>query len=385
MQTVKKIAIVSFFVMCGRVLYAQPVAFDYKMINDFKIYKDARQANLFYYEPANFILSANENQKPDFKLLQMRYTGTRAAGDNGKIKFTNILQFKITADAQYIKNLQPIKARLQQQVANAVLKQLPVTKFESLLVYAPARNVDSNLVLLTKGYSEGMENMGNSNNSNWSERIYSIRLSDEDAQLIETALKDKQAAISMSYAFYSTFSAEKISDFTATLNNRVNKQLLQYFDSAAITNKDSLLKNLLVKADVVPVTADLEKFPDLVQKFDINEKIPPRYPLFDVYCYDFNNAIRPDLFEKKIDIEVTSVNGSVLLFNTTFKQSQPDTYAKSIRFPYAVRFDKPFRYRVTEINLEGEKLAADWVTRNSWSEIIDITSKVNKAVITIEN
>ena len=377
MRLTKKILALSLTYLSQMGIYAQPVAFDYQVINEYKLYRDARLQNVFYYEPANFIISVNENQKPDFKLLQMRYTGTRAAGDNGKMKFTNILQFKIIADGRYIQNLQAVKAQLQRKTGNVNLKPLPVTKFESILVYTPARNIDSNLVLLTRGYTEGVDNTGTSNSSNWAERIYSIRLSDEDAQLIETALKDKQAAISMSYAFYTTFSAEKISSFTSTLNNRVDKKILAYFDSSLISNKDSLLKNILVKADAIPITVELEKFPDAVQKYDINEKIPPRYPLFDVYCYDFNNELRPDLFEKKIDIEVTSVNGSVIQFNAVFKKTQSDTYAKSIRFPYAVRFDKPFRYRVTEINLEGEKLITEWIIRNTWTEIIDITSKGN--------
>jgi hypothetical protein len=94
-----------------------------------------------------------------------------------------------------------------------------------------------------------------------------------------------------------------------------------------------------------------------------------------VYCYDFNNAIRADLFAKRIEISATSVNGSEIYHTSTFKQSQPDEYAKSIRFPYAVRFDKPYKYRITEITQEGDVVSSGWIERTSWSDIIDITTK----------
>ena len=113
---------------------------------------------------------------------------------------------------------------------------------------------------------------------------------------------------------------------------------------------------------------------------DINEKLPAKYPLFDVYCYDFNNALRADLYAKKIEIKATSLNGAEISTSFSFRASQPERYTRSIRFPYAVRFDKPFYYRVTEITLDGEAHMTPWIEKKEWSELLDITSAPHKIV-----
>jgi hypothetical protein len=353
---------------------AQPLAFDYQVIAGCKIFKDAKAMNVFYYEPFGYKLATASYGKPAFTLLQMRYTGTQAAGTKGRIRYNNILQFKMALEDSALQRLQTAKALLQKSVPHLFLKPMPVVKFQSLLVYAPANNADSSLSFFTTGYTEGSEK-ADGTSSYWSERTFSIRLSDEDAQLVEAALKTGQAAISVSYAFFTTFSAQGISQFSATQNNRVQKKLRAYFDSSLVSSKDSLLYNVLLKADALPIVIDLERWPGAIQKTDINEKLPPAYPLFDVYCYDFNNAIRADLFAKRIEISATSVNGSEIYHTSTFKQSHPDEYAKSIRFPYAVRFDKPYKYRITEITKEGDVESSGWIERTSWSDIIDITTK----------
>ena len=48
---------------------------------------------------------------------------------------------------------------------------------------------------------------------------------------------------------------------------------------------------------------------------------------------------------------------------------------------YAVKFDKPFYYRVTEINNDGEKKMTEWVQKKEWSEILDITSSPDKVIV----
>ncbi len=357
---------------------AQPVAFDPLVINGCKLYKDAKAMNVFYYQPFDYKLATNKNGKPAFSLLQMRYTGTQASGDKGSIRFRNILQFKMGIDAAAIQQLAEIKTIIKRSVPNLLLKPLPVTKFESLLVYTPVNNADSSLKFFTNGYTEGSDESSSISNSYWSERTFSIRLSDEDAQLMEAALKLKQAAISMSYAFFTTLSAKNAASFIATINNRVSKKVMAHFDSSLTNNPDTLMQNVLMKADAVAISIDTERWPDALQKIDINEKLPPAYPLFDVYCYDFNNAIRPDLYAKRIEISATSVNGNLIYHSSLFKQSQPDLYVRSIRFPYAVRFDKPYKYRTTEINLEGEAISSEWIEQHSWNDIIDITTPQKK-------
>lgn len=156
---------------------------------------------------------------------------------------------------------------------------------------------------------------------------------------------------------------------------------MDFFESEVKNQTDSALKITMVKADVVSLSVNVKDWPSVIQKVDINEKVPARYPLFDVYCYDFNNDLRPDLYVKKVEIKATSVNGSDVISVFSFKQSQPELYAKSIRFPYAVRFDKPFYYRVTEINADGDVAATEWKQKKEWNELLDITSPPDKVVV----
>lgn len=181
----------------------------------------------------------------------MRYTGTRTSADVGRIKLRNLLQFKIDREASINQQLEAIKTSLQRHGASIILKPLPVTKFETVLVYTPTGEADTAAILLTNGYTEASLD-SSLNKSAWNERIFTIRLSDVDAQLIEAALKNKQAAISLSYAFYTSFSAKGASSIAVTTNGRVNKKALAYFNSANVTNKDSLFKKCNCKGRCYP-------------------------------------------------------------------------------------------------------------------------------------
>ena len=358
-------------------IQAQPKGVDIQTINGCKVYSDAKNDNVFYYDPFGYRLATDRNGKPVLSLLQMRHTGTVATGNSGNIKYRNILQFKIEMDQSANEQLQAVKKILQRTVPNAVLKPLPVARFESLLVYAPANNADSSLKLLTNGHTENGSETSPLNASYWTERNFSIRLSDADAQLIATALENKSTAVSMSYAFYTGFSSEGLSSFSATINGQLSPRVLDHFDSTLVKNDDTTIQTVLVKADAVPINADTGRWPEVIKKIDINEKLPPSYPLLDVYCYDFNNAVRNDLYSKKIEVRATSVNGTDIFTSLSFKETQPDVYAKSIRFAYAVRFDRPFYYRVTDFTKDGEMKTGDWKERREWTEMLDITSTVS--------
>src|SRR6476661_5151969 len=126
---------------------AQPVAFDYQVINNHKIFKDAKAMNVFYYEPFGYKLATGPDGAPIFTLLQMRYTGTQASGDKDRIRYRNILQFKMQVQDSAVQTLQAIRTILQTAPHQLFLKPMPVTKFQSLLVYTPVNNTDSALTI----------------------------------------------------------------------------------------------------------------------------------------------------------------------------------------------------------------------------------------------
>ncbi len=362
---------------------AQPSLASVQIIADQKIYRDVKQPNTFYYMPADFRLVTNAAGKPEFSLLQMRYTGTRAAGDENIIKYNNLLQFHVSVDfSSYLKKIAEVRTALQKIYPAVEMKVMPVKKFFSVLVFAgtSASGPSDSGQLVKTSYAEAVDENAPINNSYWNDRIVSIRLNDNDAQIVESALRNHQSIMSFSYAMYTAFSEMDMADVNIYGDKNLTKQVKDFFAEKIKNQKDSTLHIMMMKADAININVDIEKWPVLVQKIDLNERVPARYALFDVYCYDFNNELRPDLYAKKIDIKATSVNGSDVVTSFSFKGNQPDIYAKSIRFQYAVRFDKPFYYRVTEISKEGEVSPTLWKEKKEWSEILDITSTPDKVI-----
>jgi hypothetical protein len=368
--------------LCCQQAGAQPSLASMQVLAEQKIYKDVKLPNVFYYMPADYKLVTNTAGKPEFTLLQMRYTGTRAGGDQQTIKFNNLLQFHVSVDETYANKMSALRAAVKKINAAADLRLMPVKKFSSVLVFAgtTAGSPDS-LQLIKTSYAEAVDENASVNSSYWNDRIINIRLNDNDAQIVESALRNHQSVMSFSYAMYTVFSEMDMSDVNVTGDKNMADQVRNYFADEIKNQRDSSLHITLLKADAISISPDLDKWPALIQKIDINEKMPARYALFDVYCYDFNNNLRPDLYAKKIEIKATSVNGSEITTAFSFKGSQPDIYAKSIRFPYAVKFDKPFYYRVTEINKDGDASSTEWKEKKEWSEILDITSTPDKIII----
>jgi len=365
---------------------AQPSLVSSQIILGQKIYKDSKLPNIFYYVPFDYKLIADDSGKPEFSLIQMRYTGSRATGDAGAAKFNNLLQFHVVVDQSMQKKIAEIKTTLRKIVASAELRPLPVRKFSSVLVFAGTGNAETedSLHLIKTSYAEAADPNASENNSYWNDRIISLRLNNNDAQVVESAIKNHQSVMSFSYAIYSVFSEKGMEDIAIYGDKKIAKKVKDFFAGEINNQKDSALQILMVKADVIDLNPDAGKWPSLIQKIDINEKVPAKYPLFDVYCYDFNNELRPDLYSKKIEIKATGVTGAFITTSFSFMGSHPDTYAKSIRFPYAVKFDKPFFYRVTEINNDGEASITEWKEKKEWSELLDITSSPDKIITKIK-
>ncbi|MBP8951825.1 MAG: hypothetical protein KBI47_05510, partial [Armatimonadetes bacterium] len=93
-----------------------------------------------------------------------------------------------------------------------------------------------------------------------------------------------------------------------------------------------------------------------------------------VRCYDFNNELRPDLYEKQVEIAAQSVAGGEARLTVIFESGRPDLYARTVRFPVGVRLDQPYRFRVIEIGQDGSETAGEWVERESWAQMLDVTS-----------
>ena len=365
--------------------HCQPSIHSSFMIGDESIFKDVKKTNLYYFTPFDYKLVTDVSGKPFLTLTQMRYTGKQSTGDAGTIKYNNLLQFKIAVDGSQQRKVMALKTSLKALNASAELQMLPVRKFFSVLVFASSSGstlaTTDSVNLIKVSLTEATDENAIINNSYWNERTVSLRLSNVDAELVESALRNNQSIMSFSYAIYTAFAEKTSADIRVTGQGKIKKQLSDYFQNEINPAKDTAVRLALIKADAIELGVDIKRWPSAIVKVDINERVPARYALFDVYCYDFNNELRPDLLEKKIEIKAIGVSGSEIATTYSFKQSRPDVYAKSIRFSYAVKFDKPFYYRISEINNDGEATTTEWIQRNEWSEILDITSSPEKIIV----
>ena len=366
-------------IVAGETLQAQPMSSSSLVVEGEKLYRDSKNNNLLYYLPPSYDLLYAADGKPPFTLIRMRYTGTVTTGDKGVNKYHNLVQFRVGIAPDHVRQINDLKAVLKRMYPRAELRMMPVRKFSSLLVFAGTDGADTAHLIQT-GYAEPTDENAEVNNSYWNERVVSFRINNNDAQLVETALRNRQAAMSLSYAFYTNMNGSKNDDTSVYRDGRLDNTAKTFFRQQEDNDKDTSSLLAMVKADVIPIMVDVQRWPDAIQQTDINERIPAKYPLLDVYCYDFNNELRPDLYAKKVEIKAISVNGSEISTTFSFRQNKPDQYAKSIRFGYAIRLDKPYSFRITEITNDGDMQAGEWTSRKEWSELLDITSPPDKVV-----
>lgn len=368
------------------------------------VYGDDLRADLFYYPPGELALATTSGSKPDLHFLQLRYTGNVSSGDSGTTISRSLLSFRIVmagptpAQVQAAKNAL-IAAGLGR---NLELRPLPIRRMEAALVYAPVTHpaelstasplstpaaeaspspTPAPAQTLPAGHFEQVEDASREDgNSYWTERIYTLSLDPQASQVFWETLQRGQVALSIAYAFYSIGVGpdnplEELSgspELVAELRRHIGAR--RAADSAADGRRPPVY---LVRAGATAITLEAQRWTELFRRIDVNQQnAPPGYALLDVYCYDFNNALRPDLYEKQVEIVAQGVAGRRVTLFAAFNRNQPDLYSRSLRFPVAVRMDRPLRYRVHEVDADGTERISAWQERASWTEMIDVTTQM---------
>ena len=360
--------------------HAQPLSTSKQVFGDLQIYRDDKNEKLYYYAPGALKLAMESDGKPRFQLLEMRYTGSSAYGDNGERRFLNIVQFTVSMEQATAEALKAVKKQLP--TSDVDLRPLPVRSIEGFLV-APVGEGNERASYKKIGKDGSFQAEGQSGTSDkhgfWTERTFTLKLDNHEAQLLWEQVAKGQLALSFAYSFYANMISRGEGDVTAK-ENGVRASEFEVAQKDHLTT-DTLLITHLVKADAFPVGVDVEKWPDLLKRIDINEGIPPAYAALEVRCFDFANDLRPDLSLKGIDIVATGVGGQPITIPTQkFLSGEPDLFAKQIRFPYAVKLTQPYRYRVIEYTVDGDKDVSEWKTVQMWASHLDITTPAKDQV-----
>jgi len=341
------------------------------------LYQDDARPTRWYYAPAELKVAADADGKPDFHFLDMRYMGSAVSRDQGAFTTRSLVTFRVKLPRASAEELTRAARELAGTAGGPVeIRPFPVRRIETALIYASIGSPDT--TALPPGRFESSEDgaSGPTGESYWAERVYTMGLDDLTAQAFRAALEKGQVYLSLGYAFVGpalasdwgmgelTGSSELVSELRKSLQAAGAK------DSAAA---DSVRLHV-VRAGAIEIALDTKRYPDLMRRVDLNDRAPPGYAALDVYCYDFNNELRPDLAEKEVEIDAEGVTGKRVKLSASFTSTQPDLYSSGIRFPVAVRLDRPYRYRVHEIKNDGSEHAGPWRESASWSRILDVTS-----------
>jgi hypothetical protein len=251
---------------------------------------------------------------------------------------------------------------------------------EAALVYTPLvpAGQTASAAALPEGHFESEAESGRTTSATfWQERVYTISLDNHTATLFWDALHQGQTVLSFSYAFLAPGIGpdEPLAELTGTpeLLAALRKQLAPSKDEAQDSD-DKPTQSYIVHAGSVAVEVDAEKWPELFVEADLNEGAPPGYAVLEVRCYDFNNELRADLAEKQVEIRAEGVTGREATLFAVFESDQPDLYVQHVRFPVAVRLDRPYRVRVTEVAVDGTETPDEWIQMDSWARMLDITT-----------
>lgn len=365
---------ISVFYLKGQPILDQPLN-----VQGLTVYPDIALSDVYYYAPSSLSLSVGQDGKPNFKLTMIRYTGTALTSNQGTKRFNNITQFKIVMKSVDTKILESVQTQLTKK-SKTRLFPLKIKRIETQLIYTEINpeGLKQNNQKLESGVFETTQDNLSNENAYWTERYYTIRLSNESAQLLERTLEKGQTIIGFNYAFITEGVSKKQSEVNIQTNAPELEQVQTIKEQIKADTLMTKLDNYAVFSDAFQVTIDTKKHSDLIQKIDLNaERLPADYAGLEIRCYDFNNGIRKDLDAKRIEIEAEGITRNALVLQRfTFSNLQSDIYAKNIKFPYIVRTDRPFRYRLVEIlKTGGQTKVSAWIEQKNWNTLLDITSR----------
>jgi len=354
------------FPLCGG---SQAVMSSLMEVKGLQLYEDIKDADKFYYAPGKLQLHHNEDGQPTFKLIEMRYTGTGLTGNQGEKRFMNIVQFRVIMKKHENSLLAEVKKSLSRK---AKLRPLPLNEVQANLV-AP---FEGTYKAIGNGVFDTTDKAGKgSKKQYWTERVFTARLENHEAQLLWDMVEKGQLAMSLSYSYFADIINDEIIDFDSesdSLSRVISKTVEE------IKSRDTIVSPTLIQSDAFSLDIDYEKYPETLVKKDLNGSVPAAYPALQVSCYDFYNELRPDLAMKTVEFQVTGLNNNLIkLRPMKFVSASKDLYSLQVRFPFAANMNKPLRYKIKEYSHEGDIIDKGWVTLDSWIGILDITSQTD--------
>ncbi len=329
------VKVLAIFVLCSLnfPVMALP-SFAYgKNIEGVWVYPDHSKKNHYYYAPPEMVI-AQKNGIPVFGYSIYRFLGTKATRNENEFRIKGVLAFEI-ATAKKISLLRSIKARLSSAGEVVTLKPMPVKRFESTLHY---NTIDSTNAtesgVIEGGIDTEVDDEGKSPDEGvWDRRRFTIGLKPLTAQLFWDNFEKESLQLSLSY---------------------------QWEVEGVMAGNDGIEeKTTKVFANSLPITVSMKTYPDLFRRIESWQKMNASHGAITVLCYDFINEEKSDLYSVTVEIMYENMRGHESTEKLKYF-STDDVYEKQIDFRLAKFRDRPYRYRVMRLFVNGKKEIQDW-------------------------
>lgn len=356
--------------------HARPDLASRRIIGPLVVFDDDSRADLFHVLPPEPEIATGSDGRPDLALLSMRYTGNALSRDRGLALHRTVLTLRVKLPAHAPADLERAARLLAAGGRPPELRPLPIRRIESAVVFAPVGQPDSTARVLPGG---DLVASGSDGDGAWDERVFTLALDSLSAQVLQAALERDQLAMSFAWAFVADgrLAPEPFGDVQGPpeLSRALRDRLAAAADSAG---RDSTARRV-VRAGAFRIGVDLRTWPGVVRRVDVDAQAPAGFAALDVYCFDFRDARRPDLFEKRVEIEAESLGGRPVRQLAVFAREHPDVFAVGLRFPVAVRIDRPYRFRLVESRPDGSSTTGPWQAGRAWLALLDVTTPVAPA------
>lgn len=326
-----------------------------------RVWADDADAALYYYPPGPLAVAEAPGGGPDVRFLQLVYVGREVSGDPGRFVAKSVLSFRVQQRAIAAADLAAARAALP---PGAKLRALPLRRTEAHVVWTPLAGEAAGPQALGEARLEEGESAAAAGET-WAERTFVLAPEPHGSQLLWDALQRGRVALSFGWTHWADGVDRPRVEVTGTPG-------LVPAEAARATSSAPAAR--VAGSGAAPLEVDAQRFPDRFRRFDLNQSVPPGFALLEVRCYDFDNALRPDLARKAVELRAAGLRGRTVVQSVTFRPQTPHVAVATVRFPQAVRLDRPFQWRTVEVTTAGDVRTSAWAERTDWISLVDATS-----------
>jgi hypothetical protein len=324
---------------------------------------DSVAPDLFHVLPTGVSHRIAADGGPALSFAVSRYVGTRLNNDQGQSEIASTLRLgvevSLPTDAQYAL----ARAELGSDV---MLRPLALQRIDAMIL------TGLNPLPALSAHTEAP--------AGWNSRDLVLRYAPEESEVLASVLSNGQAGVSLVWTFYADVVASVDGTGVVTMSNTGSTDDAIGLDPQELADlMGAVLADLPADETTRPVAAgalNLQITPEQragrLIRYDINEVLPPDYPMLTVLCFAFQDP-QVAIIERMIEVEATGVLGLTTRETLYFSADRPDQTALLVRFSYAVDLEHPYRWRVIDHLNTGEERSSPWQQEPQWTAVINIS------------